>query len=149
MRIFSNEPVIEGRGIWNLIAYAMLDGVLPKAWREFWETVPSLRAQIGMYLFLQFNKSLCSNTSPDQVTPGNADDKWDQIREGFEEQNPQADDDDLDGLISLLRQMLALDSASRPSMEQVLADPWLADGSLPKTVDASVAILPKSLQAQP
>ncbi|TFK83744.1 kinase-like protein [Polyporus arcularius HHB13444] len=131
MRIFSNEPVIEGRGIWNLIAYAMLDGVLPKAWREFWET------------------SLCSNTSPDQVTPGNADDKWDQIREGFEEQNPQADDDDLDGLISLLRRMLALDSASRPSMEQVLADPWLADGSLPKTVDASVAVLPKSLQAQP
>ncbi len=43
------------------------------------------------------------------------------------QQNPDFDGTDLDCLTSLLRRMLALDSAARPSMEEVIADPWFAD----------------------
>ncbi len=46
------------------------------------------------------------------------------------QQNPDFDGTDLDCLTSLLRRMLALDSAARPSMEEVLADPWFADARL-------------------
>ncbi|RPD57414.1 kinase-like protein [Lentinus tigrinus ALCF2SS1-7] len=108
-RMFSEVNLRTEIGILYMVDQARLDGVLPPAWRAFWETDPELCTRIGF------------------VTPMQADKDWSKYRAQFMKQNPQANGANVDRLILLLRRMLALDSASRPSMEEVLADPWFAD----------------------
>ncbi|RDX57043.1 kinase-like protein [Lentinus brumalis] len=108
--IFSGMPISQRTGKFRMLDYALLDGVLPPAWRQFWEADPKL--------------------GPITVTPTESAEEWRKLRQAFMQQNPDFDGTDLDCLTSLLRRMLALDSAARPSMEEVLADPWFADARL-------------------
>ncbi|TFK79669.1 kinase-like protein [Polyporus arcularius HHB13444] len=104
--IFSNMPISERNGKTSMVDFALLGGVLPPAWCQFWETDPQLRTIA--------------------VTPTISAQKWHKLHESILQENPDVDGADVDRLISLLRRMLAVDSAARPSMEEVLADPWFA-----------------------
>ncbi len=81
---------------------------------------------------------------PAVITRENADTEWPQLCDRIVQQNSHFDRPDVDRLIPLLRRMLVLDSASRPSVEEVLADPWLAEG-LSVIVDGNAEVRQRSM----
>ncbi|RDX43498.1 kinase-like protein [Lentinus brumalis] len=85
-----------------LMRLARLDGAVPPAWREHWEADPVLSKAI--------------------------DAEWTSIRDTFlGRHTTEVSRADTDALVSLLRRMLALDPAARPSVDELLAHPWFAD----------------------
>ncbi|KAI0715803.1 hypothetical protein C8T65DRAFT_139027 [Cerioporus squamosus] len=111
IRIFTNKTVLEDNTLGALLDQAKLDGAIPSAWREYWDTAP-LRER------------------SDQIMPENADVEWTQRRDGFMQKNPDFDAAEVDLLIPLLRRMVAGDPDACPSADEVIAHPWFVDGRL-------------------
>ncbi|TFK82426.1 kinase-like protein [Polyporus arcularius HHB13444] len=109
--LFTGESILNGTTLRCLADQAKLDGTIPPAWREYWDTDASLRDQ------------------SDQVTPENADAEWSRRRDRFIQKNPNIEVAEVDLLISLLRWMLKADPDARPTADEVLAHPWFAYGS--------------------
>jgi serine/threonine-protein kinase SRPK3 len=63
-----------------------------------------------------------SLANPPEVSPSSADAWWQKRREEF--RKCYADEASVDGLVNLLKKVLVLDPASRPTAAQVLRDPW-------------------------
>ena len=63
-----------------------------------------------------------SLANPPEVSPSSADAWWQKRREELRKYS--ADEASVDGLVNLLKKVLVLDPASRPTAAQVLRDPW-------------------------
>ncbi|RPD75679.1 kinase-like protein [Lentinus tigrinus ALCF2SS1-7] len=109
LRLFTNEAILYDSTSIILIQQAELEGVIPPAWRAFWDR----------------NEILRSNT--DQVTPEKAEAGWSRRRDQFSQKNPEVDLAEADLLIALMRRMLATNPDVRPSIDEVLAHPWFAE----------------------
>ncbi|TFK86148.1 kinase-like protein [Polyporus arcularius HHB13444] len=109
VRLFTGQWILHDTSSACLLEQAKLDGVIPAAWRHYWDTVAYLRDRTA------------------QVTPENADVEWSTRRDYFMQKNPNVDRAEVDLLISLLRRMLSADPQSRPSADEVLTHPWFAD----------------------
>ncbi|RDX51111.1 kinase-like protein [Lentinus brumalis] len=110
LRLFTGEWILHDTSPACLLEQAKLDGVIPAAWREYWDTVAYLRDR------------------SDQVTHENADVGWSKRRDYFMQKNPNVDVAEVELLISLLRRMLATEPEMRLSADEVLTYPWFAEG---------------------
>ncbi|RDX57206.1 kinase-like protein [Lentinus brumalis] len=109
IKLFTDQLIIRDPTIRYLLQQAMLDGVIPPAWRDYWDSVEYLRSK------------------SDQISPEKADADWLRRRAYFMEKNPQNDDAEIDLLFTLLRRMVAADPETRPSVDEVLTHPWFSD----------------------
>ncbi|KAL1676814.1 kinase-like domain-containing protein [Schizophyllum commune] len=100
--LLTNAPLFHGIGHKALIGCAAnMAGYVPSAWQAWWDSNDHL--------------SLTDDTET----------YWLQSREYKRE--GCSDDEDTDAAISLLRRILTLDPAARPSCEEILQDPWFWD----------------------
>ena len=100
--LLTRAPLFHGIGHKALIGCAVnMAGYVPPAWQAWWDSNDHL-------------------TSTD-----NADAYWLQSREYIREEC--SDDEDTDAAIILLRRVLTLGPAARPSCEEILLDPWFQD----------------------
>lgn len=96
-------------------------GYVPTAWQTWWSTMPK---------------------APD-VSPDAAQRFWKEKREML--RRHCADDADVDHLIVLLKKLLTLDPAARPSAAEVVNDPWFAgSATVSSDRDADSPIIHKS-----
>ncbi|RPD77900.1 kinase-like protein [Lentinus tigrinus ALCF2SS1-7] len=109
LRLFTGEAIVHDSTCACLLRQAKFEGVIPPAWREYWDKNEFLRKY------------------SDRVTPENAHAGWSRRRDEFIQENPDVDAAEVDLLISLIRWMLATDPDVRPSADEVLAHPWFAE----------------------
>ena len=100
--LLTRAPLFHGIGHKALIERAVnMAGYVPPAWQAWWDSKDHL-----------------------SLTDG-AETYWLQSREYIRE--GCSNDEDTDAAISLLRRILTLDPAARPSCEEIMQDPWFRD----------------------
>ncbi|KAI0630627.1 kinase-like protein [Trametes polyzona] len=106
--IVSGSPLISrcGFGDGLLRRMAVLAGALPVDWQAYWQSSPCLRNICEPSLYLNTVEKW--KTRHQMLRPGCVDDM------------------EANALVGLLQKILVLDPEKRPSLEDVLKDPWFA-----------------------
>ncbi|KAL1717696.1 kinase-like domain-containing protein [Schizophyllum commune] len=100
--LLTKAPLFHGIGHKALIGCAAnMAGYVPPAWQAWW------------------------NSNDHLTLTDDAETYWLQSREYIRE--GCSDDEDTDAAISMLRRILTLDPAARPSCEEIMQDPWFRD----------------------
>lgn len=100
-----------------------LTGAVPPAWQSYWQSRPHLQGTGTLCVSSHTLQRGSHATS--EVSSQAATEEWERRRASL--RAGCADEADADQLVQLLRRVLVLDPEKRPTIDEVLQDPWFQD----------------------